>query len=285
MLDYYAAPAPMTDLSHHRDAIEGLEPDPRALAEVVRGVLVHRDWAPLMGLEFGADRLADQHVRRIGEVIDRINALQPDPLNVRREPRDRMVGVCRHFAVMHVALLRHFGIPARARCGFGAYFGPGFNDHWITEWWDGGRWVRHDAQIGSQARAMLALDFDPADQPPDKFLTGAEAWRMCRAGEADPNEFGIFDLRGLWFVVGDLLLDLAALNKVELLPWDGLGGGPNWQRDDLDELDQLAESITHDEREEIQDAYRRHPVPSRIISWIDGVPTPVDLESLVLEVS
>jgi hypothetical protein len=72
MLDYYAAAAPMTDLSQHTDAIEGLEPDPLALAEVVRGVLVHRDWAPLLGLEFGADRLADQHVRPVGEVIDRI---------------------------------------------------------------------------------------------------------------------------------------------------------------------------------------------------------------------
>jgi hypothetical protein len=192
-----------------------------------------------------------------------------------------MVGVCRHFAVMHVALLRHFGIPARARCGFGAYFGPGYADHWITEWWDGGRWVRHDAQIGGRARELLALDFDPADQPPGRFLTGAEAWRMCRAGEADPNEFGIFDLRGLWFVVGDLLLDLAALNKVELLPWDGLGGGPNWQGKDTDEIDRLAQVVMDDELPGIQDAYKRRPVPPTIISWVEGVPTPVDLGSLV----
>jgi hypothetical protein len=44
---------------------------------------------------------------------------------------------------------------------------------------------------------------------------------MCRTGQADPREFGIFEWHGLWFVRGDLLRDFLALNKVEILPWDG----------------------------------------------------------------
>ena len=36
-------------------------------------------------------------------------------------------------------------------------------------------------------------------------LTGAETWLACRTGDTDPQEFGIFDQRGLWFVFGDLI--------------------------------------------------------------------------------
>ena len=162
---------------------------------------------------------------------------------------DRMVGVCRHYAVLHTALLRRQGTPARARVGFARYFGDGWVDHWITERWDG-RWVRDDAQIGSVVQSALSLDFDPADQPPGEFLTGAEAWLRCRAGDADPQEFGIFDLRGLWFVRGNLVLDLAALNKVELLPWDSWDPrGPEWDPSDaeLEAVDDLARAVIADD--------------------------------------
>ena len=30
-------------------------------------------------------------------------------------------------------------------------------------------------------------------------------------------------MRGLWFIRGNLLRDLAALNRMEVLPWDGWG--------------------------------------------------------------
>jgi hypothetical protein len=196
-----------------------------------------------------------------------------------------MVGVCRHFAVLHVALLRLHGVPARARAGFGGYFGPGWVDHWVTEHFDGSRWVRHDAQIGTRAQQVLQLDFDSADQPPGKFLTGAEAWRLCRSGKADPDEFGIFDVHGLDFVLGDLLLDLAAINQVELLPWDGaLGRGPDWplEEAELQEIDRLADDICADEAGPIRAAYAKRPVPSSIISHIDGVATPVELGRLVI---
>ena len=46
---------------------------------------------------------------------------------------------------------------------------------------------------------------------------------MCRTGQADPDHFGIFDMRGLWFIRGDLGRDFLALNKIEILPWDGWG--------------------------------------------------------------
>ena len=47
------------------------------------------------------------------------------------------------------------------------------------------------------------------------------------------------------------MLDLAAINKVELLPWDswGTSGGPGWKPtpNELDEIDGLADVIVQDD--------------------------------------
>ena len=80
-----------------------------------------------------------------------------------------------------------------------------------------------DAQLDALQRDRLGIDFDSLDVPSDRFLVGGKAWQMCRTGEADPDTFGIMDLHGLWFVRGNLVRDLASLNKVELLPWDSWG--------------------------------------------------------------
>ena len=52
---------------------------------------------------------------------------------------------------------------------------------------------------------------------------------MCRLGQADPQQFGIFDMHGWWFIWGDLVRDFLDLNKVEILPWDGGWGYLNHQ--------------------------------------------------------
>ncbi len=290
-LDRYLTSSPMNaiDEAHHDWALDGLPADPHGLAAVVRGVLIHRDWAPLLGVHPEPDRLADQHVRSTRDVVARILALAPQPLRDERPLPDRMVGVCRHFAVLHASLLRRAGIPARARAGFARYFGTGWSDHWITERWDG-RWVRHDAQIGPAARDVLALAFDPADQPPGEFLTGAEAWLRCRAGHEDPDQFGIFDEHGLWFVEGDLLLDLAAINGVELLPWDAWAGhGPGWvpTESEAAEVDRLAELICRDDATEIRARYGQPDlrVPAQIVSFVDGSPRAVQLDPALVEVA
>ena len=80
-----------------------------------------------------------------------------------------------------------------------------------------------DAQIDDVQRAILDPDFDLMDVPRDRFMVAGEAWAQCRSGHAEPDAFGIFDMRGLWFVAGNLLRDLAALNDREMLPWDVWG--------------------------------------------------------------
>lgn len=128
-------------------------------------------------------------------------------------------------------MLRAHGIPARARCGFGAYFNPPqFEDHWVCEYWDAGerRWVLADTQLDAVWIEKLQIKHDVLDVPRDRFLTAADAWKQCRTGKLDPARFGIsfVQLHGLWFVAGSVIRDLASLNKMEMLPWDSWGAQP-----------------------------------------------------------
>lgn len=133
-----------------------------------------------------------------------------------------MVGTCRHFALLSCALLRYRGIAARVRCGFATYFQSGQGlDHWITEYQNGdGRWVRIDSEI----LGGTVLDH-PGDLRPGEFLSGGEAWAAFRRGEIDAARFGVYGT-GNWGpaeIRGNAVKDLAALNKVEMLPWDEWG--------------------------------------------------------------
>lgn len=77
-----------------------------------------------------------------------------------------------------------------------------------------------DAQLDELQRKVLEIKFDPCDVPADQFLVAGKAWQMCRQGQVDPEQFGIFDMHGLDFIRGNVVRDLLALNKVEVLPWD-----------------------------------------------------------------
>ncbi|MEU7973849.1 transglutaminase domain-containing protein [Micromonospora sp. NPDC049089] len=86
-------------------------------------------------------------------------------MTVARAPDRRVIGTCRHFAVLSCALLRYRGIAARARCGFATY------------------------------------------------------------GRIDAAQFGVYGTEnwGPAEIRGKAIKDLAALNKVEMLPWDEWG--------------------------------------------------------------
>jgi hypothetical protein len=112
----------------------------------------------------------------------------------------------------------------------------------LCEHWSGDeqRWVLADPQFDEVFRERLSIGHDHLDVPRDQFIVAAQAWERCRAGALDPARFGIgfAQLYGLWFVAGSLVREVAALNKVELLPWDVWGAQPQ-PNEALDE-DQLA---------------------------------------------
>jgi hypothetical protein len=212
----------MTGLSEISPTVlAGIPAEPVAICRIAAGLVIH----PLStdGLDLGAERFDENQIRPARGIIEALLALDPAPLDVPREPGRRVVGTCRHFAVLGCALLRLRGIAARARCGFGTYFQAGHGlDHWITEYWHSAdaRWVRVDTQ-----HLDSAFVAHPEDLQPGEFLTGGEAWAAYRGGQIDAAQFGVFGTQnwGPAEIRGNVIRDLAALNKAEMLPWDEWG--------------------------------------------------------------
>jgi Transglutaminase-like superfamily len=227
--EYYRHDGPMTALGAHAGEFSKLPRDLPRLCEVVQGLLIHRDMAPfLYDLKLTEAQRDDGHIRPLAQMLTRIHELDSRPITVARDYGGRLPSVCRHFSLMLSAMLRCHGIPARPRCGFGAYFNAGkFEDHWVCEYWNAAesRWILVDAQMDSVQRKAFKLDFSPLDVPRDRFIIAGGAWQMCRSGRADPAAFGLThaNLKGLWFVEGNVIRDLASLNRMEMLPWDVWG--------------------------------------------------------------
>ena len=246
-LAFYREPARMTSPGRHAARLDPLPSDVSALCEVAQGLVIHEHFAFAYGVALSDADRATVQLRRVEDLLGAIIERDNRPLIERRPPQSRVAGNCRHFSVLTVALLRAKGVPARARCGFGGYFNDGaFEDHWVVEYWnvEQSRWVLVDAQIDSGQRRMLPIDFDVTDVPRDRFLIGADAWERCRAGDADPNRFGLSMINetGLWWVAGNLIRDAAALGNLELLPWDTWGAMPS-PEDPID--DDLATFLDH----------------------------------------
>jgi hypothetical protein len=294
---YYAQPGPLTTLPSTPAIDTLLAGLPASIPDVVRAVqgnLLHIFWTERYGVQLSDERRAEVQIRPAAEMLDRIYAVDPSPLTVTRPVERRLVGNCRDFSTLTVALLRHMGIPARARCGFGVYFLPDhYEDHWVVEYWhaDQARWVMLDAQLDRFQQDAMNISFDTLDMPPGQFITGGRAWQMCRHEGADPDTFGIFDMHGLWFIVGNMVRDIAALNKVELLPWDSWGlltaEGDDFSDEMLAYLDRvaaltLAGNDSFAELRAFYDTEDRVRVPPVIVSFVGGPePVKIDLSALL----
>jgi hypothetical protein len=257
----YATPCALTSLfGIEADMLASVAHDPVAICSPVHALVLQPRDAEKLGLPPG--RLAENQMRPAAKIVAVLTALGRTPLSLPREADQRVLGTCRHFAVLSCALLRYRGIPARARCGFATYFEPGKGlDHWVTEYWDqkGPRWVRIDSEtLGQQVLSH------PEDLQPGEFLSGGEAWNAYREGRIDADSFGVYgtDNWGAGEIRGNLVKDLAALNKVEMLPWDVWGRMRQAYRDeagaDYDELlDEVAAACAADDPVALTELYAR----------------------------
>jgi hypothetical protein len=220
-LQFYATPAPMTDIQAFASRLGPLPKDVPSLVRLLQGLLVHIFWAERYGLSLSEERQAEVNLRPAARRFARLFELDAAPLTNARPLERKLVSNCRDFSVMLVALLRLQGLPARARCGFGTYFIPGhYEDHWVVEVWDGERWLGVDAQLDELQCRALQIPFNLLDLPPGAFVTGGQAWQLCRAGKANPDDFGIFEWKGWDFIRGNLFRDLLSFDRFEILPWD-----------------------------------------------------------------
>lgn len=223
-------------------ALAGVPDDPVELCRAAQGLVVLPDLAAGFGIP--EDRHDERSIRGASDVLRRLLELDGAPIDEPRRPDRRVVGTCRHFALLSCAFLRHRGIPARARCGFAGYFvADKYVDHWVTEYLDAsGRWVRVDSEI-----LGFAYVDHPEDLRPGEFLTGGEAWAFLGESGADPADFGVHGVPHAWGigeVRGNAIRDLAALNKVEMLPWDEWGRmDASYRGDTGPEFDALIGSV------------------------------------------
>jgi hypothetical protein len=242
-LEYYASPGRFTRC----DAVG--PSDIAALVAIVQGVLVYDTVAePLYGVRLTPARAATIHERDVAALLDAVLAVDPRPITEARPPDARVGARCRTFSTLTVALLRAAGIPARARCGFGAYFRPGwFEDHWVAEYWDSNaqQWRMVDAQLDEKWMHLTGFDGDPLAVTTDQFVTAGHAWQRWRRGDMDAGRCGLSVIpeHGAHWIAGNLRLDLAALNKVEMLPWDLWGVGWEPGEEPTDDLLALLDAV------------------------------------------
>jgi hypothetical protein len=229
MVTEWTEPGVMTDAGKYAGLIDGLPGDAAGVARVVQGLLIHEFWADAYGVTLPDEDRDRVNLRRVEQVLEAVTSRDDGPLDRPRVPDQRIASNCRGFSVLAVTLFRARGVPARARCGFGAYFKPGwFEDHWVAEYFADGRWKLLDAQIDELQRAHLGITFDLTDVPRDQFVIAGDGWTRTRAGQADPDRFGLtaLDEAGAWWIAANLMRDAAALDNVELLPWDLWGAMP-----------------------------------------------------------
>jgi hypothetical protein len=231
--NFFAEHSAVTTPGRHARIFRELPHQVGELVDLIQRLVVYDVVAPeFYGFTVPEKRRDEIHMRRVEQILDGILALDDRPLASARPIERRLAGRCHTFTLLLLAMLREKKIPARARCGFGSYFNPpNFEDHWVCEYWNAAeaRWVLVDTQFDETWRTQLHIAHDVLDVPRDRFLVAGEAWTQCRTARADPSRFGIefAHLRGLWFVAGSLVRDVAALNKKEMRPWDVWGAQPS----------------------------------------------------------
>ena len=222
-LEFYCTQSRWTDPGRWASQLAEITPEPRAIRQAVSGLLLHPYIAPMRGVEVPAAAQDDRQRRSVEAILDLVVSRDTRGLTSERAPQDRAFCVCAGFARIATAIFRAHRLPARCRAGFAAYFTPGFlEDHWVCEYRDGDRWRLLDAQLDDTAVRDFGISFPPWDVPREQFIDGSTAWCQARAGKLDPARMGLsgLGLSGMWFAAGEVMLDVAALNKEEMLPWE-----------------------------------------------------------------
>jgi hypothetical protein len=280
-LSYYATQSRNTDPGRMAGLLDGLPKNFAELRQVASGLVIHYRGGNPLQHGIPVERMREIDTRYVETMLTRLTELKDGPLTGLRSPKERLVGCCRDFTVLFLAMARAYGIPIRARVGFATYFAPGYYiDHEVAEVWDAEerRWRLVDPELGDDFVSPDGVRVDFLDLPSDSFVLAGSAWKQCRAGSADPEKFvvnpklEIEETRGWPQIRHNLVQDLAALNKIEMILWDTWTDSRETLTDrDLERLDRLAEqtSAANPDIANVIRLYQNDPelqVPATVVS-------------------
>ncbi len=238
VLDFYRKQSEISNPGKFASRFNSLPDSVDELCKVVQNTFSHIFWireknnygfTPFDVEAKGRDPSKELNLRSLEEKLEALFSYDDTPLGEARDNINRVVGNCRDFALLLVSILRHKGIPARVRSGAARYFFPlemeRYEDHYICEYWneEEKRWIMVDPQIDDLQKKTLNMKISPLDLPYDQFLDAGRTWQVFREGEINPEKFGIGDWRGEMFALNKLIMELACLNKVEVLAWESWG--------------------------------------------------------------
>ena len=145
---YYAQQSPFTDPGQQAGVLDDLPCDVVGLCRVMQGLVVHYRLGHLFDLEIPEERLPKIDTRYAESMLARIVGLEDRSLMEEHPPEKRLVGCCRDFTVLFVAMARHLGIPRGRESGSQTTSFP--TTTWTTRWPKsgtqgsdaGGLWIR-----------------------------------------------------------------------------------------------------------------------------------------------
>ncbi len=256
ILDFYQGTSAYTDLGLYADFARSLPDDLYALARLQRSQIIHPVAFYTPGIRTRTDtvwgdmtRIPETRLQYEDDIFPTAQAILHELL--RRNPvygegrraEDKVFVTCRGQALLLTATLKAKGIPARVRSGYAGYVkaDDGYDDHWITEYYDAGAgcWKLADADIFGFA------EVDVTDIPRERFLTGGQAWLSFRSGAVKAEQLrNAGGERGIQAAVMGLFDDFHALMGNEIiflhLPRYLMEKGLVPEEEDCRELDGLA---------------------------------------------
>ena len=237
--EHWATQSPVTDPGAAAGAIDALDPSLPALRQASSQLVFHYRAGDYARAGVDRARMAEIDTRFAAPMLARLVAADASLARSPRPGASRTVGCCRDAAVLFLALARRRGVPARARVGFASYIVPGWwMDHVVVDVWDAaeGRWRLVEPELEEDLTHPdgHAMDFLELRRGVD-FLVGPAAWIAARKGEVDHEKFVVAPqlqeamLRGWPYLAHNVVHDLAALDKKEMLLWDVWGSQERWE--------------------------------------------------------
>lgn len=288
--NFYTLHSPLTAPGPWEPSLRSISPTIEQIAAASRNVNFHEVYAQETAVAAPGMAAAesDPAQRFVARILDRIFSRDSRSLEISRDKRTCFHGTCRDYAVLACSIARCLGIPARVRCGFAFYFNPSKlfgDDHWVLEIWSGAekRWILVDPEVDKNLPQHDPVTINPLDVPRSVFQVAGTAWILMRSNRAEATKYGVdsIGLAGEWFMAANVIRDLAALNKREMLPFDywGLAAEIAEQQcvteTQRSRIDQIAGVIADEcfDFSKLREIYKQSPslqVNDPITSWPKG---------------